>query len=293
MYSHLPAPPVSVPGCASEWAPVDMHHAGSIRPPQSMAPGPAPPRPTSARSPAYNIARPSTMPTNAMPHACAPDSCAATPAAPAAGPGPNLSRLRSGIIGHGTRFQTPFGERALVQVDRASSGRALQPVEEYLSTAVYPWIGNASGHSAGPSIKVSKGYLRDARESIAGFLGAPRDEYAIIFAGNALPTAVGKLAQLLGLRHAAAAGAGAAVHRPVVIHSTAEERSTSVVWQDIDCEHLVRPANNLQLPSAAGPSRYPGSWGAHTGGQLQLTVTPTPHRRDGVDYTTSCTALSM
>lgn len=249
MYSHLPAPPISVPGTA-DWTPVDTQHP-AVRPPQTMNAAAAVPRPSSARCPAYSIARPSTMPTHAVQNACSPDSCAASPAAASPTSGPNLARLRSGIIGHGTRFQTPFGERVLVQVDRASSGRALQPVEEYLSTAVYPWIGNASGHNAGPSVKVSKGYLRDARESIAGFLGAPRDEYAIIFAGNGLPTAVGKLAQLLGLRHAAVAGAGAAVHRPVVIHSTAEERSTSVVWQDIDCEHLVRlpPSHALPYPA--------------------------------------------
>lgn len=233
-----------------------MHPTATMRPPQTITPGGSPPRPTSARSPAYSVARPSTMPTNAMHHACAPESSATSPGAGASAPGPNLARLRAGIIGHGTKFQTPFGERVLVQVDRASSGRALQPVEEYLSTAVYPWIGNASSHNAGPSVKVSKGYLRDARESIAGFLGAPRDEYAIIFAGNGLPTAVGKLAQLLGLRHAAVAGAGAAVHRPVVIHSTAEERSTSVVWQDIDCEHVVRPPPLVQPPPPPAQSKF-------------------------------------
>ena len=252
-YSHTP-PPATTCG-APDWSPVDMHPTATMRPPQTITPGGSPPRPTSARSPAYSVARPSTMPTNAMHHACAPESSATSPGAGASAPGPNLARLRAGIIGHGTKFQTPFGERVLVQVDRASSGRALQPVEEYLSTAVYPWIGNASSHNAGPSVKVSKGYLRDARESIAGFLGAPRDEYAIIFAGNGLPTAVGKLAQLLGLRHAAVAGAGAAVHRPVVIHSTAEERSTSVVWQDIDCEHVVRPPPLVQPPPPSAESK--------------------------------------
>lgn len=254
MYSQSPAPPTSVP-CPPDWTPADLHHPPS-RGPQTL--NSAAPRPSTTLSQAYNIERPSTMPNNGMPHACSPDSCAASPpaAAPPPAPGPNLARLRSGIIGHGTRFQTPFGERVLLQVDRASCGRALQPVEEYLATAVYPWIGNASAHNAGPSVKVSKGYLRDARESIAGFLGAPRDEYAIIFAGTGLPTAVGKLAQLLGLRHAAVAGAGASVHRPVVIHSTAEERSTSVVWQDIDCEHLVcAPNSSVTLLPLSSPVR--------------------------------------
>jgi hypothetical protein len=166
-----------------------------------------------------------------------------------------LAALRSEVFGCDAVFETPFGPRAMVYADYAASGRLLRPMEAWLSAEVYPWFANVHSE-VGQCARVTGKYVQDARAAVAAFCGAPRADYAVIFAGAGVTGAAAKLAHLLGIHPRVATGrapwtqaskgpASAAEQpcpdgsRPVVIVSLMEHHSNVVFWREMDCDLIV------------------------------------------------------
>ncbi|EZG87452.1 PP-loop protein [Gregarina niphandrodes] len=130
-------------------------------------------------------------------------------------------------------LQTPFGLRRCIYADFTASGRAMQPIEEYVKSEVLPLYGNV--HSKSSATARQSSYFREeAREIIRNYLHGTHED-AVIFTGNG---ATGAAASFLGILQRQ--------HWKVL-----EEELTETRWHTFLC----RPCN-LQLDGEAAAKAH-------------------------------------
>ena len=109
-----------------------------------------------------------------------------------------FSSFRKHIIGINQTFISPFGRKKIVYADWAATGRAYQPIENFIQKKVLPYIANTHTESTVTSTCMSKAY-EEAKTVIKRHAGANEDD-VLLFCGNGMTAAVNKLQRLLGLR---------------------------------------------------------------------------------------------
>ena len=136
-----------------------------------------------------------------------------------------IDRMRAGVIGEGMTFDGPFGRRKLIYADYTASGRALEPVEDFILRDILPAYANSHTEDSYCGRHTTR--IRErARDYVAQCLGAgPDDE--IIFVGAGVTGAINKLVGLLGLR--GAPGPGPA---PLVLIGPYEHHSNILPWRE-------------------------------------------------------------
>lgn len=111
--------------------------------------------------------------------------------------------------------------------------------------SVYPLYANVHTE-VGTAAAATGQRFEEARSSVAQSVGAPQDEYAVIFTGSGMTGAAFKLAHLLGIpRQPATSESAYGEHdrkylRPVVMYSIMEHHSNCLLWRELDCETVVR-----------------------------------------------------
>lgn len=131
-----------------------------------------------------------------------------------------LLRLRESMIGRGLLVPTACGQRPYVNLDNAASTPALRPVWDVVCQV---WRQpEAVGHEI----------IRDVRKTCSRFLGAPLQEYDVIFTSNATE-ALNVVAQNLDW------GAGERTE-PVVLNTVLEHHSNELPWRYLPHVSLVR-----------------------------------------------------
>lgn len=111
--------------------------------------------------------------------------------------------------------------------------------------SVYPLYANVHTE-AGVSATATSHRFEEARATVARCVGAPLDEYAVVFTGSGMTGAAFKLAHLLGISRTSSALQSTAREqqsrpmRPVVMYSIMEHHSNCLLWRELDCETVVR-----------------------------------------------------
>ncbi|XP_042492911.1 uncharacterized protein LOC122072611 [Macadamia integrifolia] len=108
-----------------------------------------------------------------------------------------LEWLRSQLIGHNVRFDTPFGKRILTYADHTASGRSLQYIENFITTNVLPFYGNTHTGDSYVGHKTTK-MMKESTKYIKTCLGAGPDD-AIIFCGSGTTAAIKRLQEVMGI----------------------------------------------------------------------------------------------
>ncbi len=187
----------------------------------------------------------------------------------------NLKWLRDMIIGRNIFFETPFGKRPLVYTDYTASGRALEPIESYL-TYIMQFYANTHTEDDFTG-KTMTNLLHQCEKSIKDLVNAgPSGK--IIFTGTGATGAIVKLQQILGVYWPPAtkhrmnqfldtcenAHNGCSKHtnqhqdlidtinlkKPIVFVSPYEHHSNELMWRQSLCEVVeakLTPAGNLDL----------------------------------------------
>jgi selenocysteine lyase/cysteine desulfurase len=106
--------------------------------------------------------------------------------------------FRKNIIGHQQTFESPFGEKELIYADWTASGRAYQPIEEYIQKEIMPFVGNTHTDATVTGTLMSKAY-EQAKVIVKQHVHANSDD-VLIFCGSGTTGAVNKLQRILGLR---------------------------------------------------------------------------------------------
>ena len=140
-----------------------------------------------------------------------------------------IDRLRDGVIGEGTAFDTPFGTQKLLYADYVASGRALRQVESFVMERVLPFYANSHTEASFCGGEMTR-MRREARAIIAADCGAD-DSFATVFAGAGATAGLNRLVHLLGVAEAVQRGV-----RPLVLIGPYEHHSNILPWRESGAE---------------------------------------------------------
>lgn len=106
--------------------------------------------------------------------------------------------FRKNIIGYQQTFESPLGAKRLIYADWTASGRAYQPIEEYIQKEILPFVGNTHTDATVTGTLMSKAY-EQAKVIVKQHVHANSDD-VLIFCSSGTTGAVNKLQRILGLR---------------------------------------------------------------------------------------------
>ncbi|WP_162561823.1 aminotransferase class V-fold PLP-dependent enzyme, partial [Tritonibacter mobilis] len=108
--------------------------------------------------------------------------------------------LAQSLIGEGVMIPGLNGDVPLVYADYVASGRAMRPVETFISEKLLPFYANSHTEASYCGQYVTR-LRRDARAEIARLTGAG-DDCEVIFAGSGATAGLNRLVKLLGIEEA-------------------------------------------------------------------------------------------
>lgn len=160
-----------------------------------------------------------------------------------------LHELRATLIGRGVRVPTVDGARRYVNLDNAASTPTFEPVWDAVRQA---WR---------QPLHIQRDIIRDVRSIVAEAVGAPPDEYDVIFTSNTT-----EAINLVAESTVRGAGHGAA---PVVVNTLLEHNSNELPWRSVSGASPIRlpiDANGFvdsgELESLLGAYNERGEHGA-------------------------------
>lgn len=109
-----------------------------------------------------------------------------------------FSAFRKNIIGQQQVFKSPFGKKRMLYADWTASGRAYQPIEEYMQREVMPFLANTHTEATITGTIMSAAYEK-AKVIVKTHVNANADD-VLIFCGSGMTGAVNKLQRILGMR---------------------------------------------------------------------------------------------
>jgi selenocysteine lyase/cysteine desulfurase len=145
-----------------------------------------------------------------------------------------FQKFRKNIIGNRQTFTSPFGEKELVYTDWTASGRAYQPIEDYIQKQILPFVGNTHTETTVTGTLMSAAY-EEAKCIIKHHVNANEGD-ALIFCGSGMTAAVNKLQRILGIRIPERLAHYIKINeiddelRPVVFVTHMEHHSNHVSW---------------------------------------------------------------
>jgi selenocysteine lyase/cysteine desulfurase len=156
-----------------------------------------------------------------------------------------LDEIRAAVIGDDEVMETPYGPRRVTYADYTASGRSLAFVEAYIRDEVLPRYANTHTETSGTGRQTTR-FREEARAVVARCVGAPRDEYAVVFCGSGSTAAIDKIVHVLGLRIPesldARYGLRASIplaERPVVFIGPFEHHSNELPWRESIADVVV------------------------------------------------------
>ena len=157
---------------------------------------------------------------------------------------PLMQHIRDNVIGDNCVIETPFGERRVTYADYTASGRALDFIENFITSEVLPRYANTHTESSGTGLQTTR-LREDARRIIKESIGGD-DTTAVIFAGSGTTGAVDKLIGILNFRlpndlaeRYSLLEQIPAEQRPVVFIGPFEHHSNELPWRESIADVVV------------------------------------------------------
>ncbi|WP_100658300.1 aminotransferase class V-fold PLP-dependent enzyme [Alteromonas flava] len=158
----------------------------------------------------------------------------------------HFEKFRQNTIGHDFALQTTDKALNILYADWTASGRLYQPIENFISETLGPYIANTHTETNLTGSTMTLAY-HEAQGIIKRHVNA-NDNDALICAGSGMTTVINKLQRMMGLRvPKQLAKSTSDPTRPVVFVTHMEHHSNQTTWNtcDVDVE-VVRRGDNGQ-----------------------------------------------
>ncbi|PIP80310.1 MAG: selenocysteine lyase [Gammaproteobacteria bacterium CG22_combo_CG10-13_8_21_14_all_40_8] len=159
-----------------------------------------------------------------------------------------FSKFRENIVGN--KLELRRGEHAIpvLYADWTASGRLYQPIEDYITQILGPYVANTHTSSTLTGNAMTEAYA-EARKIIKDHVNADAND-AIILAGSGMTGVVNKLQRMMGLRvpeHLQTHCPKDENLKPLVIVTHMEHHSNQTTWEEceITLQIIQRGANGL------------------------------------------------
>ncbi len=158
--------------------------------------------------------------------------------------------FRQQIIGQNLKFQFKGKMLPVIYADWTASGRLYQPIEEYISYYLGPYIANTHTETNLTGSAMTQAY-HDAQQEIKHHVNACENDI-LITSGAGMTDVINKFQRILGLRIPERMQSQVYfddIHKPVVFITHMEHHSNQTTWHECDVTlEIVRPDSN-GLPS--------------------------------------------
>ena len=147
----------------------------------------------------------------------------------------HFSKFRQHIIGHNLEHEINGKQQAIIYADWTASGRLYQPIEEYLSHTLGPFVANTHTETNLTGTTMTRAY-HDAQKMIKHHVNACENDI-LITSGAGMTDVVNKFQRILGLRipeRMAEQVSFSDEEKPVVFITHMEHHSNQTTWYECD-----------------------------------------------------------
>ncbi len=160
-----------------------------------------------------------------------------------------FAQFRQRTIGSHLSHKIGADERQIIYADWTASGRLYQPIEDYISHTLGPFVANTHTESTLTGGAMTEAYS-EAKQVIKNHLNANEND-AIILAGAGMTVVINKLQRMMGLRipeHVRSEVTIAEDQKPVVFITHMEHHSNQTTWQECEVTLLIINRGEDGLP---------------------------------------------
>ena len=159
-----------------------------------------------------------------------------------------FEKFRKNIIGVEQEFETPNAWVKMIYADWIASGRLYRPIEEQITDAFGPFVGNTHTETSVTGTLMTKSY-HHAQQKIKEHVNASKDD-VIITAGFGMTAVINKLQRILGMRICGEVTHGDCLkkaEKPVVFVTHMEHHSNHTSWFETVSDVVVLPPGEDML----------------------------------------------
>jgi selenocysteine lyase/cysteine desulfurase len=151
-----------------------------------------------------------------------------------------FKKFRKNIVGNNQRYHSPYGRKKIIYADWIASGRLYGPIEEKMTKAIGPFIGNTHTETSENGRLMTEAY-HEAHQRIKQHVNAGPDD-VIITTGFGMTGVVVKFQRILGLKSCGELTGQECrrdAERPVVFITHMEHHSNHTSWYETAADVVV------------------------------------------------------
>jgi len=164
----------------------------------------------------------------------------------------HFEQFRQQVIGMDLCCEKDDKKLAVIYADWTASGRLYQPIEDFISSVLGPYVANTHTESTLTGGAMTKVY-HEAKNIIKDHVNADEND-AIIFAGSGMTAVVNKLQRMMGLRipeHVKKEFHLKEEEKPLVILTHMEHHSNQTTWEECEVSIEIINRDEKGLPDLA------------------------------------------
>lgn len=141
-----------------------------------------------------------------------------------------FKKFRKNIIGYGTKYTTPFGEKELIYADWVASGRLYKPIEDKITNDFGPFVANTHTETSETGMLMTNSY-HYAQSIIKNHVNANNKD-VLISVGFGMTSAINKFQRILGIKYCGRENkfCKSIDEKPVVFVTHMEHHSNHTSW---------------------------------------------------------------
>ena len=162
----------------------------------------------------------------------------------------HFSQFRKHIIGHNLEHEINGKQQAIIYADWTASGRLYQPIEDYISHTLGPYVANTHTETNLTGSTMTHAY-HDAQKLIKRHVNAC-DNDILITSGAGMTDVINKFQRILGLRIPERMAEQVSFNdedKPVVFITHMEHHSNQTTWYECDVTIEIVASDENGLPS--------------------------------------------